>query len=299
MQKPSETGRHDNITDTVTNTAIVNFYASCVDPLTETSFNQLRGAVLSSQDICGTPRGLRFITAYKEGTLSFQCLKGQWYRLNSEKQNIVDSSCDEPVGLEVDLERQEHRLHIGVPFRIGVIAKTYDDFFEDITLVHEGQKDLLSCDDMIKGLCDALANRSEVNAVVLKIEDYGTISRLFNVLRLFRLRCPSLPLIFASSEFRGDDFGTERLPLCDASIRLPTTRASLQEAFLASQDNNAIWVARCDESQVEKSAYDDRENIPAILEPWKYLNTIAGFAPHYMPRKSRRKKLAAVYAPAP
>jgi len=253
---------------------------------------------LKIENFCAIHGELWLDIAYRAKNLSFQCLTGQFRRLSSTNENVVDSRIGGAVGSENDLELQGHGPQSEEQFRIGLIAKGYDGVFEEAGPLSEDQKDLIACDDMIKGLCDALANQTEVNAIVLKIEDYGTISRLFNLLSLFRLRCPSLPIIFASSEFRGDDFGPERLTLCDASIQLPTTRATLLEAFLVSQENNAIWVARCNANHVESADHDERNNAPTRLRPLLQLHTIAGISPHHMPRKSRRRKLTAARAPA-
>lgn len=258
---------------------------------------------MGNEDICAKLGGLGFITAYREDKVSFQCFTSQWYHLTSAKEEVVDTSTDTSADEDAEsdsfVEWQEHPLLVGGPFKFGIIAKRYEGIFEDITLVRPGVNAPLVCEDMIKGLCDALENRTEVNAVVLKFEDYGTISRLFNVLRLFRLRCPAVPIIFASNEFRRDDFGPERLSLCDASIRLPTTTWRLQEALLASQDNNAIWVARCSETQEESVANDELENTPARLTPLQQSFAIPSVVPHYMRRRARRRQVATVHASAP
>lgn len=131
--------------------------------------------------------------------------------------------------------------------RIGLVAKLDDDLLVAMAGRQEAGHEVFVSDNMVNGLHDVLNSRHVWDVIFFKYEDFGTITSLFNFMRLFRLRCPSLPLVLVSTDFLRDDFGPERLALCDASLKLPTSPDRLEAAIEAAHANNAIWVARLDE----------------------------------------------------
>lgn len=133
--------------------------------------------------------------------------------------------------------------------RIGLIAKYHDDLLGACSVGRQLGLEVLVSDNMIKGLYDVLKNREDWEAIFFRFEDFGTITSLFNFISAFRLRCPSVPIVLVSDEFRRNDFGPERLALCDASITLPTEPAIIAAAILAAKENNAIWVERVQENR--------------------------------------------------
>jgi hypothetical protein len=81
-------------------------------------------------------------------------------------------------------------------------------------------------------------------AVVMRYSDFGSVSQTFNIMRSFRLRCPSVPFILASEELSGDDLTLERLPICDVSIKLPMDMSCFPEVVNRAETNNHIWIER-------------------------------------------------------
>lgn len=66
---------------------------------------------------------------------------------------------------------------------------------------------------------------------------------------LFDLRAhhPSLSVILISGSFARDDFTIERLPLCDVSLRAPTSLKSFETGIKDALENNAAWQKRISE----------------------------------------------------
>lgn len=145
-------------------------------------------------------------------------------------------------------DRNVARLGGGLTIkRIGLVAKHDGDLLVAMTGKQEAGHEVFVSDNMVNGLHDVLNSRHVWDVLFFKYEDFGTITSLFNFIRLFRLRCPSLPLVLVSTDFLRDDFGPERLALCDASLKLPTSPDRLEAAIEAAHANNAIWVERLDE----------------------------------------------------
>lgn len=68
-------------------------------------------------------------------------------------------------------------------------------------------------------------------------QDRSLPVELFASLRAFR---PGLVVIFGSKEFRGHDFDTCRAAICDASLRLPASRAAFVRAVDSALDNHGV-----------------------------------------------------------
>lgn len=62
----------------------------------------------------------------------------------------------------------------------------------------------------------------------------------------FRLAHPSQPLIVFSSDFSRNDFGIERLPLADLSLKWPFYSNTLDTVIGDALVNNQIWQQRLD-----------------------------------------------------
>ena len=58
---------------------------------------------------------------------------------------------------------------------------------------------------------------------------------------------PSLSVILISGSFARDDFTIERLPLCDVSLRAPTSLKSFETGIKDALENNAAWQKRISE----------------------------------------------------
>jgi hypothetical protein len=83
---------------------------------------------------------------------------------------------------------------------------------------------------------------SEPVLAVLCLDDFDDIGKLYRRIRHFREERPSVPCILTSTRFKSHDLSAERLPLCDASFKLPLNfEKSLDECFAAVASNNEKW----------------------------------------------------------
>lgn len=80
--------------------------------------------------------------------------------------------------------------------------------------------------------------------VVISIDGFGGIVETIEPLLRLRECAPCLPLILASSEVNGSDLTTERLALCDVTLKTSAGPAALSNALTEAKVNNAIWQAR-------------------------------------------------------
>ncbi len=81
--------------------------------------------------------------------------------------------------------------------------------------------------------------------VMIDLDAFGSVMRAYDYLHDLRQRRPDLPVILVSEDFSSNDFSTERLPLCDASLRAPVVFSALEFALSEALDvNNPQWVER-------------------------------------------------------
>lgn len=91
----------------------------------------------------------------------------------------------------------------------------------------------------------ASITRRGITHLMVDVDQLGGIATLLEPLLALREVRPDLVVILVSHDFLLDDYGTERLFLCDASLRAPLSFAALEVALSeAAQDNNRVWMAR-------------------------------------------------------
>ncbi|SMH51271.1 hypothetical protein [Maritimibacter sp. HL-12] len=80
--------------------------------------------------------------------------------------------------------------------------------------------------------------------LLVDIDDFGGVEGVIDELMQLRKLAPSLPVILLSSGFAVNDYGTERLYVTDASLRLPLTLGALEVAVEDAPMNNREWRQR-------------------------------------------------------
>jgi hypothetical protein len=78
----------------------------------------------------------------------------------------------------------------------------------------------------------------------IDLEAVGGIEDAYDSLRALRNSHPEIPVILVSSGFLTNDFSTERLAVCDVSLRGPVTFAALEFAMAQAETNNVCWQDR-------------------------------------------------------
>lgn len=79
---------------------------------------------------------------------------------------------------------------------------------------------------------------------VCHIDDFAEVEDVIDDLRDFRESTPTVPLLLVSSHFARDDLSTERLAICDASVRNDCRASALDVAISAAIQNNLSWNRR-------------------------------------------------------
>lgn len=63
----------------------------------------------------------------------------------------------------------------------------------------------------------------------------------------FRVRQPHVPILLLSRDFGGDDLTTERLSICDVSLRLPVDEERFMDSVQVASKNIIEWKKRLSE----------------------------------------------------
>lgn len=85
---------------------------------------------------------------------------------------------------------------------------------------------------------------SNWSVIVICIDDFSGVGRIFKTLRTIRNDYPEASVILVSNEFKVNDLSKERLAICDISLHLPYEASSLPEAFVSAYQNNKVWIER-------------------------------------------------------
>jgi len=75
--------------------------------------------------------------------------------------------------------------------------------------------------------------------VFVNLSAFSDLDRAITTLMKLREKHLHITIILCSNEIKGDDFGTERLPIADATMRLPTTVQNFTRALDAAEINSA------------------------------------------------------------
>lgn len=129
-----------------------------------------------------------------------------------------------------------HRIALAAP-RSPVAGSLARRLSEDGCEVHVS--------DGIEEMLEAVAtNPDEWSALIVDLDDGRDIGEAIDSLVLFREQAPQVPVVALSASVACDDLGTERLALCDATLRKPVMRLSLMRGLDAAQRNNLLWQSR-------------------------------------------------------
>lgn len=86
--------------------------------------------------------------------------------------------------------------------------------------------------------------RRELDYLFVDVDCGVELEDLIDDLLVFRNTFASTKVILVSSGFLVDDFGFNRLGVCDASLRWPVTFSRLELGLVMAEVNNAIWQDR-------------------------------------------------------
>jgi hypothetical protein len=98
-----------------------------------------------------------------------------------------------------------------------------------------------------------------VVVVDLDAEDIG---KALDALCDLRVACPQQVVVIASREFRSSDTSGERLPVADASMRIPIEYSSFEKVLVAAEENNRHWRERTGQSMTRQAGRQSAEIVP-------------------------------------
>lgn len=112
--------------------------------------------------------------------------------------------------------------------------------------------------------------RDAAQICFISAEALGNISDVVDYCMALRESKPDIPTILLSADVSMSDYSTERWEICDATVKVPTSRVSTTLAVSAAFENNIRFVFKCMQSGrwrdpdelLEKSS----ENISEQLE---------------------------------
>ncbi|MBV0913634.1 hypothetical protein [Anianabacter salinae] len=79
-----------------------------------------------------------------------------------------------------------------------------------------------------------------IRVVAVDVDGLGIGASLIDDLAAMRRMAPELLVVLGSTDFARHDFSAERMPIADASVRLPASRTVLGLALCAARTNRAI-----------------------------------------------------------
>lgn len=128
--------------------------------------------------------------------------------------------------------------------RVAILGRDLND----LTSVEEGAGRLLAdvylSSRLRPAFWDIVRSPQHWAGIMMLYSHFGPIGQTFDLIHSFRLRVPSVPLILLSRELSGDDFSTERLPICDVSLKLPFDLTCFVEVMDLAESNNRVWIER-------------------------------------------------------
>ncbi|MDD7972458.1 hypothetical protein [Roseinatronobacter alkalisoli] len=77
----------------------------------------------------------------------------------------------------------------------------------------------------------------KLDFVIVDVEHLGGVHQALNFCLAIRAALPDLKIILISDEVAGDDFGSERKPVCDGTLMKPISQTRLLDAVLICSQN--------------------------------------------------------------
>lgn len=74
--------------------------------------------------------------------------------------------------------------------------------------------------------------------VLINFDAYSDVESGVDKLFEFRKQSPGFVLVLCSAQVGGDDMGTERAAICDATLRLPVSMSRLRAGLIAASTNH-------------------------------------------------------------
>lgn len=117
-----------------------------------------------------------------------------------------------------------------------------------------------------RALSEVAGNPALWSALIVHADGFGDLEDLVDMLLAFRRAVPALPLILISAGFGRDNLGSERLALCDVSLRDPVGLGRMKSVLDQAIQHNRIWQQRL-ATLAETAPQPARTAIPRTITP--------------------------------
>lgn len=114
-------------------------------------------------------------------------------------------------------------------------SSAYRDYMVDLG------GNLVIADDPATQVAWIKRHMDEIDYVLLDVEFYGDIDDAIELALEIRSLAPTLPILLVSRNVGGDDFTSERMMICDATLKAPFRQPVLRRALQAAVANNGYY----------------------------------------------------------
>lgn len=187
------------------------------------------------------------------------------FRLDSHPYNVLGKSGDPPEGWVSDkLPEALYPISDCSPpsseERVPGSGQKLFDMLDDgpALLIAMGRLNIEPCEEWLRSVGIEVLHRQSFNAVaslmryrapkvsllLVDVDSLGGIADTIDDVIWLRDAFPAIPLILLSSRTANSDFSTERLRLCDVTLRAPVSHSSLELAIVEAACNNLAWCSR-------------------------------------------------------
>lgn len=74
--------------------------------------------------------------------------------------------------------------------------------------------------------------------VIVNFDAFADMDEAVDAMLEFRSATPDLSVVAVSEMVSGDDFGSERAPICDVTLKLPVSKTRLAQGLVMAQQNH-------------------------------------------------------------
>ena len=84
--------------------------------------------------------------------------------------------------------------------------------------------------------------RPSLDYILLDADSFPGPDEVIDTCMYLRAATPDLPIVLISTDVRSDDFSTERITICDATLSKPFAETRLRKAVSAAKENNISFM---------------------------------------------------------
>lgn len=122
-------------------------------------------------------------------------------------------------------------------FRVLLLGFTYDSLSQIKQRIKATGVIATASASNVEQLCDVAYMGLGMTHVVVNLDAFEDLAAGVDALIEFRESAPDIGIVLCSERVGGDDFGSERSAICDATLKLPATTPRLAAGLLAASQS--------------------------------------------------------------